>query len=339
MQEPLRAMPTSRPNDVITIERESASLLSENDLPPIDGYPAFDNAPLPLPDVLEKGDGEPFRYCLNTSTLRGFGLSLWELVDIAAAAGYEAIEPWISEIQAYQAKGGDMGALRDHIRDLGLTVESAIGFFEWIVDDDTRRSQGLADAQTAMMALSRIGGKRIAAPPWGAHESGAEKLDLFAVAERYAALLRLGEMNAVVPELEVWGFSKNLSRFGEAMLVTTECGHEDACVLGDVYHFYKGGSPVDALRYVACADLFKVFHVNDYPYLPRDIVTDSDRVFPGDGIAPLDVIFRHLRNGGFNGYLSLELFNADYERTMEPLALARTGLEKLRASVRKAFDR
>lgn len=325
-------------NTITTIERETVSAISENDLPPIDGLPSLDESPLPLPDMLDHSLEEPFRYCLNTSTLRGFKLPLWDLVDIAAAAGYDAIEPWVSEIETYRKGGGDLTVLRDHIRDLGLTVESAIGFFEWAVDDEARRLQGMQDARAAMSLVGKIGGKRIAAPAWGAHAADAEPLNLLAVAERYDALLKLGELKQVVPMVEVWGFSKNISRLGEALMIATESGNPDACILGDVYHLYKGGSPVDALRYVACSEAFKVFHVNDYPYIPRDTITDADRVFPGDGVAPLSVIFRSLKEGGFNGHLSLELFNAEYERAMDPLTLARTGLEKLRESVKEAFE-
>src|SRR4051812_38451854 len=39
---------------------------------------------------------DPFTYSLNTSTIRGQNLSIVEEVDIAARAGYQAIEPWIN---------------------------------------------------------------------------------------------------------------------------------------------------------------------------------------------------------------------------------------------------
>ena len=42
---------------------------------------------------------EPFGYCLNTSTLQGQKLDLVQLVDIAAQAGYQAIEPWVRELE------------------------------------------------------------------------------------------------------------------------------------------------------------------------------------------------------------------------------------------------
>ena len=67
-------------------------------------------------------------------------------------------------------------------------------------------------------------------------------VDLLAAAERYRALCELGEQMGVVPQVEVWGFSKTLKRLGEAVLVAVESGHPEACVLPDVYHLYKGGS-------------------------------------------------------------------------------------------------
>ena len=63
-----------------------------------------------------------FRYCFNTSTIRGQKLSLVEEIDIAAEAGYQAIEPWISEIQHYVEGGGSLPDLKKRIADRGLTV-------------------------------------------------------------------------------------------------------------------------------------------------------------------------------------------------------------------------
>ena len=80
-----------------------------------------------------------------------------------------------------------------------------------------------------------------------------------------------------------------------------------------------------------------IFHVNDYPALPAETIVDADRVYPGDGVAPLTPLLRDLREIGFSGVLSLELFNAEYYR-QDPLTVARTGLEKLRDVVQKSFD-
>lgn len=296
---------------------------------------AVDEMLLPLPEVLEHSTSEPFRYCLNTSTLRGHNLPISEMVDIAAAAGYEAIEPWISDLDKFVAEGGDLRDLRERIHDLGLTVEGGIGFFEWIVDDPERRQKGLDEARRSMGELARVGGKRIAAPPFGAHQADAPAIDLMAAAERYRDLLTVGDQAGVVPQIEVWGFSKNLSRLCEAALICVDADHPDANILADVYHLYKGGSSIAGLSHFG-TDTFKLFHVNDYPAIPAEEITDADRVFPGDGIAPLHRIFRALRDIGFEGVLSLELFNNEYYK-MDPLVVAKTGLEKLREEVQKSF--
>jgi sugar phosphate isomerase/epimerase len=323
---PARPRIRRAPAEAAVIEREEITI---TEILPIEAL-------LPMPDVTERGDDEPFRYCLNTSTLRGHGLPLPELIDIAAAAGYEAVEPWIDEIEKFEAEGGDLKDLHSRIRDLGLTVESGIGFFEWAVDDDARRAAGLERAYRDMALIARIGGKRLAAPPWGAHAADAPPLSLPAAAERYRALLEVGERTGVVPQVEVWGFSRNLSQLCEAAYIAVAAGHPDSCILADTYHLYKGGSPVSGLRLLG-ADALKVFHVNDYPPIAPEEITDADRVFPGDGVAPLSTVFRELRDIGFTGVLSLELFNKDYY-AMEPLTVARTGLEKLREQVQKAFD-
>ncbi len=136
--------------------------------------------------------------------------------------------------------------------------------------------------------------------------------------------------------VEFWGPSKTLSRLGEALLVAVESGYPKACVLADVYHLYKGGSGFTGLN-LAGPQALQVIHTNDYPATPgRDKITDADRVYPGDGVAPLKQLFRDLYRLGFRGHLSLELFNRTYWM-QDAMVVARTGLEKLRAVVRAAF--
>ncbi|HEY3394845.1 MAG TPA: sugar phosphate isomerase/epimerase [Lacipirellulaceae bacterium] len=272
-----------------------------------------------------------FRYCFNTSTIRGQKLTLAEEIDIAAEAGYQAIEPWIGEIEAHLRNGGTLADLKKQISDRGLTVESAIGFAEWAVDDDDRRAKGIEQARRDMDLVQQIGGKRIAAPPAGATD--VSNIDYLKVAERYHALLTLGDHMDVIPQVEVWGFSQTLNRLGQALLVAIESGHPQACVLPDVYHLYKGGSDFDGLKLLGSAAVH-VFHMNDYPATPpRHAIGDKDRVYPGDGIAPIADIIRTLRAIDFNGFLSIELFNPDYWRR-DPLQVARQALQKMQELTR-----
>lgn len=277
---------------------------------------------------------DPFVYCLNTSTIRGQALSIVDEVALAAKAGYQAIEPWINEIERYVERGGNLRDLARRISDAGLRVPSAIGFAEWIVDDDGQRRKGLERARRDMDMVRQIGGMRIAAPPSGATKEG---VNLLRAAERYRALLEIGAKIGVTPQVELWGFSRSLNHLGETALVAIESGHPQACILADVYHLYKGESEFGGLRVLNGAAMH-TFHVNDYPAKPpRAEITDAHRVYPGDGTAPLARILRDLRETGFRGVLSLELFNRDYWK-QDALAVARTGLAKMRAVVRASLE-
>jgi sugar phosphate isomerase/epimerase len=276
----------------------------------------------------------PFRYCLNMATLRGQKLGMVKEVEVAAKAGYEGIEPWVNAIEAYVQDGGTLKELRQRISDSGLTVEGAIGFPEWLVDDEARRAKGLELAKRQMDMVVQIGGRRFAAPPAGA--TGLPKLDLMQAAERYRTLLEAGAQIGVVPQLELWGHSKNLGRLSECVAVAMETGHPNACVLADVFHLYKGGSDFRGVRLLG-AQAIQVLHMNDYPNdPPREKIDDSYRVYPGDGVAPLTELLQTLRRTGGQRVLSLELFNRKYW-SEDALEVAKTGLARMRAVVARSL--
>lgn len=274
-----------------------------------------------------------FRFCLNTATLRGQKLGIVKELEVASKAGYSGVEPWVESVQTYAGAGGDLKELRRRISDLGLTVEGAIGFPEWLVNDDERRAKGLERAKREMELIAQIDGKRFAAPAAGA--TSLPKIDVRQAAERYRALLEAGDQIGIVPELELWGFSQNLNPLGECVAIAMETGHPKACVLPDVFHMYKGGSNYRGLALLG-ANTVQVMHMNDYPAdPPREKIDDSYRDYPGNGVAPLAEILKCLRQTGGQKVLSLELFNRKYW-TQAPLEVARRGLERMKAVAAEA---
>lgn len=285
------------------------------------------------------GTDLPFRFCLNTSTIfecqyQGKKIDIQGQIEVASKAGYTGIEPWIRDLDAYVKAGGSLPDLRKRISDAGLTVESAIGFAAFLAEDENERQKGLEEAKRSMGLVREIGGTRIAAPPVGV--TNIASLDPLQLAARYRALCEVGQNEGVLPQLELWGFSKTLARMGEVAFVGIEAAHPSACFLLDIYHIFKGGSDFEGLAMFAGSRMYN-FHVNDYPGdPPRKDISDAHRVYPGDGVAPLGKIFRTLRDVGYRGVLSLELFNRDYWK-QDPLEVAKTGLEKTKAAVAKAL--
>ena len=273
--------------------------------------------------------GHPsFTYCLNMATIRGHNLGLVKELEVASKAGFHSVEIWMDTLQTYLTKGGTLNDLKRMLMDLGLQAENCIGFAEWIVDDDTKRTMGMEQLKKEMDLLARIGCKRIAAPPVGATD--VPGLDLKKAAARYRAILELGDATGVVPQLEMWGFSKNLSRVSEVLYVAMESGHPSAKVLLDVFHLYKGGSPLDTLSMMR-PSATDILHVNDYPaHLSPDAITDADRIYPGDGVAPLKRILQTLHKPDKPLIISTEVFNINYY-SQDALVVAKTAMSKMKS--------
>jgi 2-keto-myo-inositol isomerase len=276
---------------------------------------------------------EPFGYCLNTSTIRGNQLGIVGVVDAAAKAGFHAIEPWINELDAYTKGGGNLKELGRRIADAGLTVENAIAFNAFLNDDATERGAAMERLKIDMDKVAQIGGTRIAAPP-GNNRTAAVTLDN--AAKYYREALEMGEKMGVQPLLELWGTHPLLGPLRNGIYVTVAAGRADASLLLDTFHLYKSGTPFTSLKQINGAALH-VIHINDYPQAAdSSTLNDGNRVYPGDGVAPFRQILRDLRDNGFRGYFSLELFNKEYWGKSADENL-KTAMEKIRATVRSAM--
>ncbi|WP_146392052.1 sugar phosphate isomerase/epimerase family protein [Allorhodopirellula solitaria] len=293
-------------------------------------------------DVPAKAEPVSLKLSLNTSTIRGQKLSVPEQIRVTADAGYDAIEPWIGDLRGYVDGGGKLADLRRQLDGAGIGISGAIGFAKWIVSDDAERAAGLNEARRDMEMIRSLGGVRMAAPPVGAHTAAtladSGPIELQVVAERYRALLEVGEEMGVTPMLELWGFSPTLSRLEELAYVATATAHDRAALLPDFYHIYKGGNDMASLGMIE-ASRMPLFHINDYPHdPPRETIADNARVFPGDGVCPLVDTIAMLLQNGFTGTFSLELFNPRYwKRPAEQVA--REGYEKSRAVIDSACHR
>ncbi|MEZ6089483.1 MAG: hypothetical protein R3C05_15935 [Pirellulaceae bacterium] len=130
------------------------------------------------------------RFCLNTSTVRGQELTITQQVDLAASSGYDAIEPWMSDLVKYKESGGSLPDLRKRIEDAKSPLKVRSASPTGLSMMTRRRARGLQQARGDMELLKSIGGKRIAAPPVGATKEPGPALPV--IAERYAELLKVG---------------------------------------------------------------------------------------------------------------------------------------------------
>ncbi len=108
--------------------------------------------------------------------------------------------------------------------------------------------------------------------------------------------------------LEFRGTDAFCSCLDTALTLVEQCGEPNAGVCLDCFHFYKGPSKAEDLDRLTAANLFHV-QACDVAGVPRELMTDSDRVMPGEGDFRLDPLVRRLRAIDYAGGVSLELMN------------------------------
>ncbi len=272
----------------------------------------------------------PFRFCLNTSTVRGQNPGLLAAIEIAAKAGYDGLELWVNDIKDYIKQGNSIQSLAEFISARNIVVENLISFTAWMVDDDAKRKAAVAQLEEEMKMMAVLGCRRIAAPPAAVEKD--KPVDFQKAGARYHEILELGRKYNVMPLLEFWGASGTLYNFSQALAIAAAANDPDARILPDVYHMFRGGSGFEGLKLVN-GKVIDIIHMNDYPASkPVNEQTDSDRVYPGDGVAPIKQILRDLKAMGGTKVLSLELFNKTYW-AQDALLVATTGLEKMKLLV------
>jgi sugar phosphate isomerase/epimerase len=262
----------------------------------------------------------PFLPCLNTSTIRP--APLVDKIDAAAQAGFRAIEPWNDDVDTYLKQGGTWEALKGLLRERGLTVPSVIAIMGWIGCPDAERDAQRAEAIRRMEQAVALGAPHIVASPPGG------SVDLDRAARDYREILQLGKERGIRPSMEFLGFVEQINNINAAWEIVQRAGDPDGTIVIDWFHMVRGqASTLDDLRRLPAAKI-SIVHLDDVPYAkPFAEMSDSDRVYPGDGNIPLAEMFAALREMGYTGPVSLELFNAQYWAE-DPYAVARTGFEK-----------
>jgi 2-keto-myo-inositol isomerase len=288
--------------------------------------------------LARKVDGQPiktpspaglkFTYCLNMSTIRGQNLGFMKELKTAAAAGFRSVEIWMDSMQQYLQSGGSIKEVKILLNDLGLKVEDCISFNKWVVDDPGIRQQGIENMKREMDILAQIGCKRIAATGMGTTDNDVPGLDV--IASRYGTILDIGGSFGVVPQIEMWGFQKNMHDVAEVLYIAMKSRRPSARILLDVFHLYRGNTSLETLSLMD-PNAVEMFHMNDYPPgFPYQTIIDADRIYPGDGIAPIkQTLSILLKNRKTPLVLSTELFNKAYYQ-QDALTVAQTSLAKMK---------
>ena len=119
-----------------------------------------------------------------------------------------------------------------------------------------------------------------------------------------------------------------------AVEIVDAADRENVGMVIDTFHFHAGGSRLVDLANVPADKLF-VLHLNGCEDRPREQLTDAHRLYPGEGAIPIEAILRALRDRGFDGTASIEIFRPEYWE-LDARLVARTAHAKAAAVLANA---
>ena len=261
-----------------------------------------------------------FNICLNTSTIKP--QPLLKKISLASEAGYDGIELWINDLYEHVGRGGEIRDVEQALSDYGLIVPSMIAIRQWGEAVGHEYDLILDEARRRMELAARIGAPYVVATP------PREPCELNQLLDHYGALLEIGRGIGVLPTFEYISFFQGARTLDVAWQVVQEVQDKDATLLADAFHTWNSPSTDGLLREIPAHRISHYHIVDSCPHKPRYEQTDPDRVMIGDGTIDLAREIQTLREIGYEGMISLELFDQTLW-AQDPLRVAQLGQERL----------
>ena len=234
-----------------------------------------------------------------------------------AKAGIRAVEPQLTKVREFAQKESPAAARR-LLDDLGLRAVSSSNQIG-LAEPGDARAQSLEDLKWKVELAQAIGCDRIVAPSAGAGQYTEDDYKRGVDNLREAA--DIAKPFGVTVMLEFTRTSRFVASLPTALKVVRAANHPNLHVMLDTYHLWAGISKFEDLELLRDGELYHL-HFEDVPAdPPREILGQPNRVFPGEGIAPLRRIIELLKRKKYVGAASLELFNPAIQ-SMDPYQVA-----------------
>jgi len=262
-----------------------------------------------------------FALCLNTSTIRP--VPLLQKIHLTAKAGYAGIELWINDLYEHVGRGGEVRDVERALADTGLFVPCLIALRGWGDALEADYPAALDECRRRMELAARLRSPFIIATP------PRLECDLNHLARCYQDLLAIGRQAGVKPTCEYLSIFRSAWKLEHAWQIVQASGDPDATLALDAFHSWNSCSNRALLREIP-AGRISHYHINDAARgKPPLTQTDADRVLPGDGCIDLQAELQILRDKGYTGAISLELFNEELW-AKNPTEVLKLGLDRMR---------
>jgi 2-keto-myo-inositol isomerase len=261
----------------------------------------------------------------------------------SAGAGYrKSLEGWsragIKYVEITNAllddflKTDTLPAARRVLTDLGLTAVHAATGTTGLWEPNPNRAASLENLKKRCEMFAALGLSRVYAATTATqkvtlddYKAGVDNMrEAGDVAKQFNMSLRI----------EFVRTSSFISTLTTLVKMTRAAAHPNLAPMFDCYHFWSGLNKLEDLDPLRPGEIGHV-HFQDVPDMPRELLDNTTRIIPGDGVSPLVRILRTLADKGYAGPLSVELFLPKYQQG-DPYEVAREIRQKAESVMHQA---
>ena len=261
----------------------------------------------------------------------------------SAGAGYrKSLEDWsragIKNVEITNTmlddflKTDSLAAARRVLDDLGLTLVHGATGVVGLWEPNPNRSASLESLKKRCEMFAALGLSHVYASTATTqkvalddYKTGVDNMrEAGEVAKQFNMSLRI----------EFLRTSSFISTLTTLLKMTREAAHPNVAPMLDCYHFWSGLNKLEDLDLLRPGEIGHV-HFQDVPDMPRELLDNTTRIIPGDGVSPLIRILRKLADKGYAGPLSVELFLPKFQQG-DPFEVAREIRQKAESVMRQA---
>jgi len=251
------------------------------------------------------------------------GGALDEKLKTIAAAGFDAVEIFENDFTCFDGSARDVGRM---CSDLGLRICALQPFRDFEGMPEPQRRQAFRRAEKKFDLMQELGTdlllvcSNVSPHSLGGIDRAAD--DFRELGERARERgLRVGF------EALAWG--RHVNDYRDAWEIVRRADHPAIGLILDSFHTLAPGFPVGPIGSIPADRIFLV-QLADAPQLDLDVLSWSRhfRCFPGQGNLPVGDFMQAIDATGYNGPLSLEIFN-DQFRAQSTKEVAIDGMRSL----------
>ena len=232
---------------------------------------------------------------------------LSEKLQAIAAADFRGVEIMESDLLSYNGTPADIAK---ELADLGLTPITFQPFRDFEGMPEPQRLRTLDRAERKFDLMQELGCSQLMVC------SNVSPDSLGGIDRAAADFRELGERAAkrgmrVGFEALAWG--RHINDYRDAWEVVRRADHPAIGLVLDTFHIFARKTGLDPLRSIPGDRIFLV-QLADAPWLDMDVLSWSRhfRCFPGQGDMPILEFMQALGQTGYDGALSLEIFNDEF---------------------------